>query len=141
MAADVWIFVSYAHDDNLPTGVSQDEEGFVSFLQRLLEVKLKDLGAQEAKLWRDAKRFSDGDPYDVEIEDALKKSALLIVVMSRNWLSRPYCKKELDDFMRYRQGAGIENIEERVVVVGKQYVPKEGRPAPLQVQEGFAFFE
>ena len=142
MADDlVWSFISYAHDDNLPTGGGQDEEGFVSFLQRMLDVKLKDLGAQQAKLWRDAKRFSDGDPYDVEIEDALKKSALLIVVMSRNWLSRPYCKKELDDFIRYRQGAGVSNVEERIVVVCKQYVPKESRPAPLQVQEGFAFYE
>ena len=142
MADDsVWSFISYAHDDNLPTGGGQDEEGFVSFLQRMLDVKLKDLGAQQAKLWRDSKRFSDGDPFDVEIEDALKKSALLIVVMSRNWLSRPYCKKELDDFIRYRQGAGVANVEERIVVVCKQYVPKENRPAPLQVQEGFAFYE
>ena len=91
-AQDVWSFISYAHDDNLPTGGGQDEEGFVSFLQRMLEIKLKDLGSQEAKLWRDAKRFSNGDPYDVEIEDALKKSALLIVVLSRNWLKRPYCQ-------------------------------------------------
>jgi hypothetical protein len=64
---DVWSFISYAHDDNLPTGGGQDEEGFVSFLQRMLEVKLRDLGAQEAKLWRDAKRFSGGDPYDVAV--------------------------------------------------------------------------
>ena len=127
MAADIWIFVSYAHDDNLPTGVSQDEEGFVSFLQRMLEVKLKDLGAQKAKLWRDARRFSNGDPYDVEIEDALRKSALLIVVMSRNWLSRPYCRKELDDFIRYRRDNGIGNVEERMVVIGKQYVRTAAR--------------
>ena len=137
---DVWTFISYAHDDNLPTGGGQDEEGFVSFLQRMLDVKLKDLGAPEAKLWRDAKRFSDGDPYDVAIEDALKKSALLIVVMSKNWLSRPYCQKELQDFIQYRQSA-VANIEERIVVVGKRYVPKESWPAPLRVQVGFAFFD
>jgi len=136
---DVWTFISYAHDDNLPTGGGQDEEGFVSFLQRMIEVKLKDLGAPEAKLWRDAKRFSDGDPYDVAIEDALKKSALLIVVMSKNWLSRPYCQKELQDFIQYRQSA-VANIEERIVVVGKRYVPKESWPAPLRVQEPSAFW-
>ena len=137
----VWSFISYAHDDNLPTGGGQDEEGFVSFLQRMLEVKLRDLGAQEAKLWRDAKRFSGGDPYDVEIEDALKKSALLVVVMSRNWLKRPYCLKELEEFIGFRRSNGIAAVEERIVVVAKQYLPKEQRPAPLQVQEGFAFFD
>jgi TIR domain len=141
VADNVWVFLSYAHDDNLPTGGGLEEEGFVSFLQRMLEVKLKDLGSQESKLWRDAKRFGSGDPYDVEIEDALKKSALLLVVMSKNWLSRPYCRKELDDFIRFRQNNGVQNFEERIVVVGKQYVPKDKRPAALQVQEGFAFYE
>jgi hypothetical protein len=138
---NVWIFVSYAHDDNLPTGGGQDEEGFVSFLQRMLEVKLKDLGATEAKLWRDAKRFGDGDAFDVEIEDALKKSALLVVVMSKNWLSRPYCQKELRDFVEYRKSNGVAYFEERIVVVGKQYVLKESWPDPVKVQTGFAFFD
>ena len=138
---EIWSFISYAHDDNLPLGGGQDEEGFVSFLQRMLEVKLRDIGAQEARLWRDAKCFSNGDPYDVEIEDALKKSAILVVVMSRNWLKRPYCLKELDEFVRFRKTSGVANVEERIVVVGKQYVPKAERPAPLQVQEGFAFYD
>ena len=137
---DVWSFISYAHDDNLPTGGRQDEEGFVSFLQRMLEVKLRDLGVQEAKLWRDAKRFSNGDPYDVEIEDALKKAALLVVVMSRNWLKRPYCLKELNEFVRLRTAEKVA-VEERIVVVCKQFVPKEQLPTTLQVQRGFAFFD
>ena len=67
-ADDVWIFLSYAHDDDLPTGDSEEEEGFVTFLHRMLEAKLRDLGANRAKLWRDHKRFSNGDPYDVDIE-------------------------------------------------------------------------
>jgi TIR domain-containing protein len=138
---DVWSFISYAHDDNLPTGGGADEEGFVSFLQRMLEVRLRDIGAQEAKLWRDAKRFSNGDPFDAEIEDALKKSAILIVVMSPNWLKRPYCLKELDGFVRLRKTNGVDSVEERIIVVGKQYVARENRPEPLRVQEGFSFFD
>ncbi|HXZ17929.1 MAG TPA: toll/interleukin-1 receptor domain-containing protein [Roseiarcus sp.] len=138
--ADVWSFISYAHDDNLPTGGGQDEEGFVSFLHRMLQMRLRDQGVQEAKLWRDAKRFSKGDPYDVEIEDALKKSELLIIVMSRNWLKRPYCLKEFNEFVRLRQSDGV-SVEERIVVVGKQFIPREQRPGPLRVQEGFAFFD
>ena len=138
---DVWSFISYAHDDNLPTGGGADEEGFVSFLERMLEVQLRDIGAQEAKLWRDAKRFSNGDPFDAEIEDALKKSAILIVVMSPNWLKRPYCLKELDAFVRLRKMNGVDRVEERIIVVGKQYVARENRPEPLRVQEGFSFFD
>jgi TIR domain-containing protein len=138
---DVWIFLSYAHDDDLPTGDSEDEEGFVTYLHRKLETKLRELGASEAKLWRDHKRFSNGDPYDVEIEDALKKSALLMIVMSKNWINRPYCKKELDEFIRMRRANGISNVEERIVVVGKRFVPKNDRPAPLNLQVGFDFYQ
>jgi TIR domain len=138
---NVWIFLSYAHDDDLPTGDSEDEEGFVTYLHRKLETKLRELGASQAKLWRDHKRFSNGDPYNVEIEDALKKSALLMVVMSKNWMSRPYCRKELNEFIRMRQASGIANVEERMVVVGKRFVPKDDRPAPLNLQVGFDFFQ
>src|ERR1700722_14451580 len=138
---NVWIFLSYAHDDDLPTGDSEDEEGFVTYLHRKLETKLRELGASQAKLWRDHKRFSNGDPYNVEIEDALKKSALLMVVMSKNWLSRPYCRKELNEFIRMRQASGIANVDERMVVVGKRFVPKVDRPAPLNLQVGFDFFQ
>jgi hypothetical protein len=138
---DVWTFMSYAHDDDLPTSDSKDEEGFVTFLHRMLELKLRDIGAQQAKIWRDRKRYSRGDQYDVEIEDALKKSALLIVIVSSNWMQRPYCGKELDEFVKMRQANGATNVEERIVVVCKGFVEKNRRPPPLRGQEGFAFYE
>ena len=102
----------------------------MSFLQRVLEVKLKDLGDRKAKLWRDAGRFSNGDPYDVEIEDALRKSALLIVVMSRNWLSRPYCRKELDDFIPIA-GTTASGMSVRMVVIGNSCGHRPGPLNPL----------
>jgi hypothetical protein len=138
---DVWIFLSYAHDDDLPTGGAQDEEGFVTFLHRMLETKLRDLGATRAKLWRDHKRFSNGEPYDLEIEDALRKSQLLIVVMSRNWMNRPYCRKELNDFIRMREGDRVAATPDRMTVVGKHFVPKDDRPSPLDRQIGFEFYQ
>jgi len=138
---DVRIFLSYAHDDDLPTGDSKDEEGFVTFLHRMLETKLRDLGATRAKLWRDHKRFSKGEPYEVEIEDALKRSPLLIVIMSRNWMNRPYCGKELNDFIRMHEGDHVANIADRMTVVGKHFVPKDDRPPPLDRQMGFEFYQ
>ncbi|MBV8134291.1 MAG: toll/interleukin-1 receptor domain-containing protein [Deltaproteobacteria bacterium] len=138
---DVWIFISYAHDDDLPTGDSEDEEGFVTYLHRMLETKLRDLGVTRAKLWRDHKRFGNGEPYDLEIEDALKKSPLLIVVMSRNWMSRPYCRKELNDFIRMRHGDGVADIAQRMTVVGKHFLARENRPSPLDRQMGFEFYQ
>jgi hypothetical protein len=138
---DVWIFLSYAHDDDLATSGLKDEEGFVSYLHRLLELKLRDLGAQRAKIWRDRKRFSRGDQFDKEIDDALTKAEILIVLMSPNWLQRPYCIKEFDQFFRMKQSASVTNIADRMVVVSKGYVDVDKRPSLLRSQEGFAFYE
>jgi TIR domain len=137
---EVCCFISYAHDDDRPTGADPGEEGFVSFLQRMLEAKLRGDGSQ-VKLWRDARRFSGGDLFNNEIENALKTSAVLVVIMSNNWLSRPYCQLELEKFANYRLGERIVNVKERIVLVGKQYVPPESRPAHLQGQAGFLFYD
>ena len=42
---DITIFLSYAHDDDLALGASEGEVGFVTFLNKMLELKLRDLGA------------------------------------------------------------------------------------------------
>ena len=46
---DVWIFLFYAHDDDLTTSASEDEIGFVTFVYRMLDVKLRDLGATRSQ--------------------------------------------------------------------------------------------
>ena len=70
---DVRIFLSYAHDDDLTTSASEDEVGFVTFLYRMLDVKLRDLGATSAKIWLDRRRVSDGDLFDDVIDEGLEK--------------------------------------------------------------------
>jgi TIR domain len=123
MASDeVSIFLSYAHDDDLRTGASDGEEGFVAFLDRMLAVKLRDLGATRANIWRDRRRISMGDQFDDVIDEGLKKSEILIVVMSNNWMQRPYCQKEFESFMDLRKKSGILNVRERMIVVGKGHV-------------------
>jgi TIR domain len=137
---DVWIFISYAHNDDLQLGASKDEKGFVTFFQEMLERKLSDLGATRARIWRDRKRISDGDQFDGKIDDGLKKAKILVVVMSNNWLERPYCRKELDAFVELTRAAGIDNVAERTIVVGKGHVDRLKRPPILQTQEGFLFY-
>ena len=140
MSDEVWIFVSYAHNDDLRLGDSKDEKGFVTFFQEMLEKKLSDLGATRARVWRDRKRINDGDQFDGKIDDGLNKAQILLVVMSNNWLSRPYCRSELDEFTELRRAAGVENVGERIVVVGKGHVDRLRRPPLLQTQEGYLFY-
>lgn len=137
---DVFIFLSYAHDDDLATGASEDEGGFVTFLNKMLEVKLRDLGVTRAKIWIDRKRVSDGDLFDGAIDDGLRKAELLLVVMSPNWMQRPYCRKELEAFVDLRKKSSLTNVQERVIVVGKGHVDRLKRPFDLQGQEGFLFY-
>ena len=137
---DVWIFVSYAHDDDLPMSAAEDEVGFVTFLFKTLQLKLRDLGVKRPAIWRDWRRISAGDQFDVEFDDGLRKAEILIVVLSNNWMRRSYCRKELDTFVELRRLAGVENIAERLIVVGKEYVDRRKRPPVLQTQEGFLFY-
>ena len=60
MSDDVVIFMSYAHDDDLILSPDPDEPGFVSFLDQQLRLKLRDLGARQANVWRDRRRIEPG---------------------------------------------------------------------------------
>src|SRR5580698_2721022 len=140
MSDDVVIFLSYAHDDDLILSPDPDEPGFVSFLDQQLRLKLRDLGARQANVWRDRRRISQGDQFADIIDDGLKRAELLVVVMSPNWMQRPYCRKELETFLSMRKAAGVANPATRMLVIGKGYVDRSARPPELQGQEGFLFY-
>jgi len=140
MSDDVIIFMSYAHDDDLILSPGADELGFVSFLDQQLRLKLRDLGARQANVWRDRRRISQGDQFADTIDDGLKQAELLVVVMSPNWMQRPYCRKEFETFLNLRRAAGVINPAARMLVVGKGYVDRSARPMELQGQEGFLFY-
>jgi hypothetical protein len=140
MSDDVVIFMSYAHDDDLILSPDPGETGFVSFLDQQLRLKLRDLGARQASVWRDRRRIGQGDQFADVIDDGLKQAELLLVVMSPNWMQRPYCRKEFETFLSLRKAAGVTNPAARMLVVGKGYVDRSGRPPELQGQEGFLFY-
>ena len=140
MSEDIVIFMSYAHDDDLILSADQDELGFVSFLDQQLRLKLRDLGARQANVWRDRRRISQGDQFADIIDDGLSHAELLVVVMSPNWMQRPYCRKEFEAFLRLRRAAGVANPLARMLVVGKGYVDRSARPPELQGQEGYLFY-
>jgi hypothetical protein len=137
---DVVIFMSYAHDDDLILSQDPDELGFVGFLDQQLRLKLRDLGARQANVWRDRRRISQGDQFADIIDDGLKRAELFVVVMSPNWMQRPYCLKEFESFLSLRKAAGVTNPSTRMLVVGKGYVDRSARPPELQGQEGFLFY-
>jgi len=137
------IFVSYARDDDaVPPGSNLGEaKGFVTSLQEQLLYEFKELGQPQPKLWRDKRGIEPGDQFEPLIDEAIANSALLLVVLSRNWPKRPYCLRELDGFARRWSKEGDRALKQRIVVVAKHYVDPQERPALLQGQEGFSFFQ
>jgi hypothetical protein len=136
------IFISYARDDDAaPPDLSRGEaKGFVTSLHEQLLYELQELGQPRPKIWRDTRGISPGDQFEPLIDEAINTSSLLLVVLSRNWLTRPYCLRELESFARRWNTEGDRALRQRMVVVAKHYVDPQRRPPLLQGQEGFSFF-
>lgn len=135
----IQVFISYARDDDsVPPGRS-DVKGFVTYLDEQVRFELIGLGSPRPSLWRDKRRIDAGEQFDPKIAAGISDSALLIVVLSRNWVTRPWCLHELELF---RQRWPTEEVaREHIVVVGKNQVPEDRIPALLRGQEGFRFFD
>jgi hypothetical protein len=137
---DIVVFMSYAHDDDLVLSGAPNETGFVTTLDQQLRLKLRDLGARNVSVWRDRRRIDQGDQFRDFIDDGLKAAEFLIVVMSQNWVQRPYCRKEFDTFLNMRKAAGVANPAARMILVGKGYVDWKARPQEVQGQNGYLFY-
>lgn len=140
MSDDFKIFISYARNDNEPPPDVVDAKGFVTFFHDQLKHALRDLGATNIKLWRDEKNIGDADQFEPSLEDAIAESSILLVVMSPNWMSRPYCRRELDAFGKRWQGEGELRVKARTIVVWKRPVERNRLPSLLQGQVGVSFF-
>lgn len=130
----IQIFVSYAHDDNsVPPGMSP-EKGFVSVLVSHLEHVLRRRGHPKPKVWWDQRGVDKADRFDHVIQNAVKRSSLMLVVMSSNWLSRPWCRQELELFAK-RSGS-----TEHIVLARANHVERHHHPDGLQNIQGYNFF-
>jgi hypothetical protein len=92
------IFISYAHEDNLP--FSDGGEGWVTAFHRALEVYLGKLVGRQLRpsIWRDPKLRGD-DVFDVELAARLAKAAALVCVVSPSYLGSEWCQQELRLFL------------------------------------------
>ncbi|HEY3677412.1 MAG TPA: toll/interleukin-1 receptor domain-containing protein [Bradyrhizobium sp.] len=130
----VQIFISYARRDDNSTGKA-GSLGFVSALREQLGHILEKQGYPEPYIWRDREQIEKGDYFDPVIEKGIESSDLMVVVLSRNWVNRPNCRKELELFQHRWQG-----MKERVIVVRRNLVDENDEPDLLRGTEGFCFF-
>jgi TIR domain len=136
------IFISYARDDDAaPPDLNRaGAKGFVTTLHEQLLYEFQELGQPRPKIWRDKRGIDPGDQFEPLIDEAIAGSSLLLVVLSRNWLTRPYCLRELESFASRWSKEGERALRQRLVVVAKHHVDPQKRPPLLQGQEGYLFF-
>lgn len=89
------VFISYAHDDDVPAGagwISQFEQRLQAFLEKNLGKKL------EPKVQKDTGTVSNiGDAHQ-QLSDNFKNSAVLLMIVSPNYLASEYCALEREWF-------------------------------------------
>jgi hypothetical protein len=134
-------FISYARRDDQPfPPESHEANGFVTALVRNLKYDFQSLGGTAPELWRDTRAIKASDQFDPIIQKAITNSDLLLVILSRNWLERDFCLRELNLFAKRWQHEGEESLKSRIIVVAKHHVANEDRPPLLQGQDGYRFY-
>ena len=90
------VFVSYAHDDNKrPTGTVA-QYGWVTALAHNLNARA---GRLQKDLFIDH-QLKPGDPFSEDLRRKVKRSALLLIFLSQNYVESSWCGKELEHFIQ-----------------------------------------
>jgi MinD-like ATPase involved in chromosome partitioning or flagellar assembly len=134
----VQIYISYARDDNSTPPGSENTKGFVEFLDESLRYEMRDYGEPRPVFWRDTKMLGLGDSFEEATSDAIARSDIFLIILSRNWVASRYCRRELESFLRrMRQIVGTSNsLGQRIMLAELTRIPPEQLPSVLR---GHAF--
>ncbi len=85
------VFISYCHDDNEVA----EGKGWVESFAEQLEIALKQESGQRGRIdvWRDPE-LSRAQVFDEVIERAVRRSGVLLVLLSRAYQNSDYCRQE-----------------------------------------------
>jgi hypothetical protein len=134
------VFISYTHLDNKP--LSPEHEGWISTVHRALDTRLCQLLGRKPKIWRDDK-LRGNDEFSEEILAKLRKSKILMSVISPCYLESNWCLRELKEFSRSaRDNMDISlGNRSRIFKVVKTSVPYERHPDEVRDLLGYEFYE
>jgi len=135
----IQIFISYSRDDDdRPPGMP-DAMGFVEYLHKQMAHTFTTSGRERPTIWRDVDNIYRGQHFWPKIEQELEASDILLVILSRNWMTSDWCRKELSyfaDCLRRRD----QPIDGRIIAVVKNDIAPVPRPPELEHHEGYRFY-
>ena len=136
------IFLSYARADDETPPAAGDRPGWVKFFHDILWYELKQRVSKDLRFWRDVYDIEPDGDFAREIEDALREAIVMVAVLSPNYVTRPWCRRELESFAKASPGADAAQQSERVFKVLKHNIPEQDLPVVLQNRgRGYKFFE
>jgi hypothetical protein len=132
-------FISYAHLDD--EALIAGEQGWISELHRLLEIRVGQMRGERPKIWRDLK-LQGNDIFADTIVERLPRIAALVSVLSPRYVQSEWCNRELQEFCRAAERSGGVRIGDkaRIFKVVKTPVKAERLPEQVQPMLGYEFF-
>jgi hypothetical protein len=141
--ADRQIFLSYARvDDEIPPAADKDRRpGWVKFFYDNLWYELRQRVSTDLHFWRDVNDIEPDGVFAREIREALEQAIFMVAVLSPNYIERPWCRRELNDFIDSPPGVDPTPRSERIFKILKHNVPEIDLPPSLQNRgRGYAFY-
>ncbi len=123
------IFISYAHDDNLP-----DDKGWVSDFHKLLEGRIRVIQGGKPNIWRDPVLSGVGNTLTDELKEKVQQSCFLLSVVSPCYVNSDWCEKERRTFI---ENYGEEGVK-RIIKIDKLPLA-ESLSLPTELEEKFSY--
>jgi hypothetical protein len=128
------VFMSYAHDDD--NKLMDETFGWVEQFERDFRVTLKEQLGRPPEIWRDSD-ITPNDDFEKKIFRRLSQSLIFLPVLSKIFINRPYCLRELRTFAETAEKQlatyiGADGEKKRIFIVEKLPVDLERLPKELQ---------
>lgn len=118
------VFISYPHLSNKDNNEGQN--GWVARFHKDLQLELDEMLGRAAVVWRDNK-MSFGTDLNKAISEQLRKTKVLLCVVSPAYIESEWCRKELEEFRQLAANNGGLTVGEhsRVIPVVKTPIDED----------------
>jgi len=135
------VFITYAHIDDEPAIPGDNGTRWVSTVRQILQIRLDQrLGRRDAvKMWIDHGEVRGNQPVASYIRQVVSRSATLVAIFSRGYLSSAWCLQERELFIATAGGAEVAAA--RLFLVQLEEIPRAEWPQAFAYDVGYPFYQ